>query len=388
MIRKTLFALLLSYGLIIKNLSAVNSSVSYDELLQEADRNSQTGRYSQALDKLAQAKEVIGNPDFKYFRILGNTYLGTGYEMEAISQFIESLKLNSNQKDLILRLAELYRKQDHPEEEYKYIRIFLTIKPESLKNEEQSLVYRSLVLAGRIGDDKYISEKLREIEQVNPYAIEKNKILLSVTNMINSHKYKEAISVCNQYLPWFPDDDELYNLNLIALRKIHSEELSSGLVAAAALARDKIKFTLQYAQFLLEEKKKFDALSAYRRAFLLGLKNDKLSDEILISLKQIYYILDKSVDVRAIQAFILLIQTNTSNINALKQIILDYPDNREVLIYYLYLLRHKPEARNEFNRIHELLSRRDDKWEWREFIFGNHAFVKEKLLDKIINTLP
>ncbi|MBK8397137.1 MAG: hypothetical protein IPL26_18125 [Leptospiraceae bacterium] len=366
--------------LIVFNLYA---SDYYEETLERAYSAFTQKEYKRALEKLDIILSKQDEKDWRYYSIRAEVHEALGEEDAAIEHFTFSISLNSAQPEVFKKLFELNSKIRRPIKSFDYIRLYLS------KNESDIVMrYRSLILAKRLGEEEYFRFALKKINAQNKSEEEKNNILEKIKILLSKKKFKEAKEEANKYLPYFPMEEVLHNYINIAQNNLDSKgkERESLLIDTAVLFSDNPKYSLQLAYYYKEKKLYYQALNLFRRVFYLALAKDgfELDTESILFLKECYYQLQSTNDVRAMVSLLTIFKEkekpDLAEWNSLR---INFNNNRELLIAILYFTKTN-QLTNEYEKFHEILKIRDEKKADSEFMNVYSVFV----YDDFRNTLP
>ncbi|MBE7410568.1 MAG: hypothetical protein L6Q54_13800 [Leptospiraceae bacterium] len=351
------------------------TAFTYKNLLDQAERNISELRFEKAHEKLSIAGKTQ-TPDSRFFLLHGEVYLGLNYPEEALFNFEKSLKLNPRQPEILLKCSNLSSALKKPREEYNFLQGYLKFFPNHKKE-----LYRVLVLASRLGIDKTRKSILLKLKSENPFKYELEAILSLIHKLILEKKFKEALIELDKYLPNFPDNESLHKLLLIATKATHPQNIEKILIDSAAIFKFDPKYTVEYGLFLFEKKKLFEALTTFRRAFLVSILTSgfKADEEILFFIRQVYFEMDRLQDVSAIQDLVEIVKVQENqSVEKLNSLIRLHNNNREILIFALFYLSEKG-FKKEYEKTSELLLLRDKRMQDKEFIDVFGAFSYENL---------
>ena len=377
---RNLLILVTIYSLLTINIYPGNSTFSYGELLNEADKNNKNLRFQFALDKIRLAGELNEAPGYHFFRVYGDSLLGLGRDVEALQYYRKSLELNKEQPELLIQVSNLYKHFNQPREEFYFFSRYLSEVPFN-----RELYYRMLVLASRIGKKDDYNKTLDEMNAQNPYTQDFQTIIKKITENIEAKEYKTALAESEKYLVYFPESEQLHS---IRIRILLLQELDprTALLEAAALDKGH-QSMLRYGIYLYQQREYHEALAVTRRAFLTDLlqNGNGLNREILYYLRQIYHRMGKDYDARAAT------QMSSTNLEQLlmqdresyDRIMTSFPDNREYLILFIYSFRQRNDKKN-MTEFTERLKNRDDSMQWAEMLYGTHSFKTDNLLNSLL----
>jgi tetratricopeptide (TPR) repeat protein len=355
----------------------------YEETLEKAYYAYLEKDYKRAIQKLDLIFSKYNEKDWRYFAIRAKTHEALEQEDEAINHYTFSIALNPAQPDIFKKLYELNFKIRRPVKSFDYLRLYL-----SQNEKDIHLRYRALILAKRLGNEEYASYALKKIQSQNTFSEDKKKILENIKSLITKKKFKQAKEESQKYLPYFPLEEELHNNLQIAQRNLNSKgkEMESALIDTAVLFSDNPKYSLRLALFYKEKKFYWKALDLFRRVFYTSFAKEgfELDTEILLFLKECYFQLNKSNDVRAcislIEIFSASEKPDLAEWNSLR---INFNNNREFLISILYYAKTK-KLNSEYEKFKEILRDRDEKKSDLELMNTYSIFI----FDDFRNTIP
>lgn len=346
----------------------------YEDTLKKAYYAFVEKDYPRAINKLDLIVSKYKEKDWRYYSIRAKTHEALGQEDEAIQHYTFSIAINPAQSDVFKKLYELNFKIRRPVKSFEYIRLYLK------DNEKDTFLrYRALILAKRLGDEKYASFALKKIESGNGFSDEKEKIFELIKNLITNKKYKEAKEECNKYLPYFPMDEKLHNYLHIAQHNLdrQGKEMESILMDTAVLFSDNPKYSLKLAYYYKEKKRHYQALNLFRRVFYLSLAKDgfTLNTETILFLKECYFQLQSTNDVRAMLSLLeILEQKEKPELSEWNSLRINFNNNREFLVTILYFTKTN-NLTNDYEKFREILKERDEKKADAEFMNVYSVFV-------------
>ncbi len=348
----------------IENVFAARDNFSndsfYEETLEKAYNALVEKDYKRSINKLDLILSKYKEKDWRYYSIRAETHQALDEEDEAIAHYTFSIALNPAQPNVFKKLYELNFKIRRPIKSFEYIRLYLS------QNENDILMrYRALILAKRLGNEEYVRFALKKINSQNSFEPDKKKILENIKALISKKKYKEAKVESQKYLPYFPLDEELHNDLQIAQRNLDAKgkEMESILIDTAVLFSDNPKYSLRLAYYYKEKKFYWQALNLFRRVFYLSLTKDgfALDTETILFLKECYFYLNRSNDVRAclslLEIFAAKEKPELAEWNSLR---INFNNNREFLVAILYFTKTNNLTR-DYEKFRTILSERDEK---------------------------
>jgi len=348
---------------------------TYDGLLDQANRNILELRFEKAKEKLALAAS-IQKPDYKFYYLMGEAFIGLNYSEEALSEFKKSLELNPNQPGVFLRCSEIAANLKKPKEAFSFLQEYLKFHP----NDKKEL-YKMLVLSSRLGIDEKRKFLLKKLKSENQYIYDLDAILTLIKKLISEKKIPQALAELDKYLPNFPDNESLHKLILIATKTKNPHNIEKILIDSAAIFKYNPKYSVDYGLFLLEKNKLFEALSTFRRAFLVSLMTSGFNadEEILYFIRQVYFEMGRLQDATATRDLIEKMRNKENQSpEDLKSLISLHNNNREIIVYTLFYLSEKG-LKKEYEETSELLQFRDKLMQDKEFIDILGAFSYENL---------
>ncbi|EPG74696.1 hypothetical protein LEP1GSC058_1752 [Leptospira fainei serovar Hurstbridge str. BUT 6] len=268
----------------IKSVLPLNSTFSWEELLQQAAEEVRRGRYEQALEKLRIADETGEARDFRYYWVLGKAQLGQGSELDALRNFRLSLQLQPDQQPLLREMTELYDRLRLPDKALETARVILSKQP-----ADAELRYRAMIWASRTGDLQYYKIALQELETSNPYASEERALLDEIRTLQSGKKDDEVISRCRKFLPFFPQNKDLHRICLLSYKNKDPKLFEDGLIRRAVVFREDPVFQHVLAMEYLDQKRYMDSCALARRALLLALQQTAFPEkDYLVPIRRIY----------------------------------------------------------------------------------------------------
>ncbi|MCE9502080.1 MAG: hypothetical protein K8R21_16485 [Leptospira sp.] len=367
-----------------ENLNAIESTFSYDELLNQAERNIRELRHPKAIEKLNIAATLVKTPESRFYFLNGEANLGIGQEDEALRNFKQSIDLNPKQPDVLLRLVAMYDKLNKPVNAFHNLKLYLAIFPDNREG-----MYRALVLSARTGNEAFRKYILNRFRTTNIYKNDRAAVISVIEKLLSEKKYPEAKKECRKYLLYFPEEESLHNFLFVAQKNIHESEVENILIDTASIFRFNPKFTISYGMYLFEKNRYFEALSTLRRAFLVSLLVNKFNadEEILFFIRQTYYEMRMESDAGAAGSLIeTMSKRENQDLQNLDSLIKLYSNNREYILFTIfYLSATGKKDLKEYNYYQELLTKRDEKMSEKEMINIRGAFSFEDLtLDETI----
>lgn len=348
----------------IENVFAARDNFSndsfYEETLEKAYNALVEKDYKRSINKLDLILSKYKEKDWRYYSIRAETHQALDEEDEAIAHYTFSIALNPAQPNVFKKLYELNFKIRRPIKSFEYIRLYLS------QNENDILMrYRALILAKRLGNEEYVRFALKKINSQNSFEPDQKKILENIKALISKKKYKEAKVESQKYLPYFPLDEELHNDLQIAQRNLDAKgkEMESILIDTAVLFSDNPKYSLRLAYYYKEKKFYWQALNLFRRVFYLSLTKDgfALDTETILFLKECYFYLNRSNDVRAclslLEIFAAKEKPELAEWNSLR---INFNNNREFLVAILYFTKTN-NLTHDYEKFRTILSERDEK---------------------------
>jgi tetratricopeptide (TPR) repeat protein len=332
----------------------------YEETLEKAYNALVQKDYKRSINKLDLILSKYKDRDWRYYSIRAETHQALEQEDEAIEHYTFSIALNPAQPNVFKKLYELNFKIRRPIKSFEYIRLYLS------QNENDILMrYRALILAKRLGNEEYVRFALKKINSQDSFETDNKKILENIKVLISKKKYKDAKVESQKYLPYFPLDEELHNNLQIAQRNLDpkGKEMESALIDTAVLFSDNPKYSLRLAYYYKEKKFYWQALNLFRRVFYLSLAKDgfALDTETILFLKECYFYLNRSNDVRACLSLLEIFSAKEKPVlaewNSLR---INFNNNREFLVTILYFTKTN-NLTNDYTKFRTILSERDEK---------------------------
>ncbi|TGK21952.1 hypothetical protein EHO61_01580 [Leptospira fluminis] len=268
----------------IKSVLALNSTFSWEELLEQAAEEVRRGRYEQAMEKLAIADESGKPRDFRYYWVLGKVFQGRGENLEALRHFRTSLQMQPDQEGLLREMTDLYDELRIPDKALETARVLLTKRP-----EDRDLRYRALLWASRTGNLEYYKNALSLLESSHVYSSDEKAILQEIGNLQASKKNSEATDRCRKFLPYFPRNEDLHRICILAYKGKDQGSPEKSLIERALIFRENPIFHHILSMEYLDQKKYVDSCASARRSLLLALQSDRVPEkDYLIPIRRIY----------------------------------------------------------------------------------------------------
>ncbi|EQA45557.1 hypothetical protein LEP1GSC050_2070 [Leptospira broomii serovar Hurstbridge str. 5399] len=268
----------------IKSILPLNSTFSWEELLQQAAEEVRRGRYEQGLEKLRIADETGEPRDFRYYWVLGKAQLGQGSELDALRNFRYSLQLQPDQQPLLREMTELYDRLRLPDKALETARVILSKQP-----DDAELRYRAMIWASRTGNLEYYKNALRELEVSNPYASDERALLDEIRILQSAKKDDDVITRCRKFLPFFPKNKDLHRTCILSYRNKAPKLFEEGLIQRAVIFRDDPVFQHILSMEYLDQKRYADSCALARRALLLALQQSQFPEkDYLVPIRRIY----------------------------------------------------------------------------------------------------
>lgn len=353
----------------------------YEATLERAYFAFQEKEYKRALEKLDIIRTKHEELDWRYYSIRAEIHEALQQEDEAIEHYTFSIALNSAQPSTFKKLYELNFKIRRPVKSFDYIRLYLA------KNDTDiPMRYRALILAKRLGEEEYTNFALKKIKANNKLEAEKKNILETIAGLNQKKKYKEAREESKKYLPYFPLEEELHNQLHIAQKNIDpkGKDMESALIDTAVLFSDNAKYSLKLAFYYKEKKLYFQALNLFRRVFYISLDKNgmELDTEIILFLKECYFHLNYTDDVRATVSLIeIFSQKEKPDLAEWNSLRINFDNNREFLITILYFTKTNNLA-DDYKKYREILQARDEKKGDSEFMNIYSVFIYDDFRNK------
>ena len=145
----------------------------------------------------------------------------------------------------------------------------------------------------------------------------------------------------------------------------------------AVLFSDNPKYSLKLAYYYKEKKRHYQALNLFRRVFYLSLAKDgfNLNTETILFLKECYFQLQSTNDVRAMLSLLeILEQKEKPELSEWNSLRINFNNNREFLVTILYFTKTN-NLTNDYEKFREILKERDEKKADAEFMNVYSVFV-------------
>ncbi|MDX1961227.1 MAG: hypothetical protein SFU98_21840 [Leptospiraceae bacterium] len=342
----------------------------YETILQEAEFYFQNDKLNISKQKLEKLDREYEQKDFRYYAIKGKLLDKEERYLDATENYVSSIKLKQDQKDVAKRLYEIYREDRKWNLAFDYLRIYLSLE------ENPELRFDSIVISSRLGNHKYYNYAIAKAESKKSKSEE--EIIKSSTTNFKKSKYSECIEEIKKEIIYKPRSKKLHNQIIrCSLKKGNSEESEKYLLDRAAIFFDEEKFSLELARFYEENHQGQYSLNLLRRALYQSFQKDKPNlEEILYLIRNAYITLGRNKDANSISDLISNIKLkefDSDNLISLYKVL----NNREVLEVLIYGL--KKQGKNDMAKSYEEeLMRRDESSEEKEFMKIFPVFIQER----------
>jgi tetratricopeptide (TPR) repeat protein len=362
-------------GISAETLNPVRVMFTYDHLLKVAEEKIITDSPNQAFSFLAKAKEIMPEPEFRYYNLTGEAFWKLGNHYEAMSAFEKSVELNPSQFSLLLRIADFYESERKPDVALIYNEKFLKIVP-----TEKLRIFKVAILSRRIGNETNYQKYIQILESDKSFASEQESLQASLSRNLKLRKWKEAEELTLRYLPYFPRVEGMYETLILARRGKKSPLIEDAYTMACVTFKDETRYYVRFGVFLQENGRYLESLSMFRRALFNALKFNVKSDwgELLFLLRQSYGNLGWELETLAIDSLVQDIKNKDKLTDEqVENHIQSYRKNREYLLFGLYWFKDKnPEKASIYK---SMLNERDQASSEKEFLFVIGPFALEKL---------
>jgi predicted negative regulator of RcsB-dependent stress response len=331
----------------------------YEQLLAEVEYYLEVKNLSVASMKLQKLETLVMEPDFRFYTLLGDLFVQEHRYLDALVAYTQSLQKKPDQPRVAKFLYQTHLENKEPSKAFDTLRLYL-----SQNTEDKEARYQSLILAKRLGEEKYYQFAIQRIRKSSK--TKESEFLNSLKNLHTQKKWKELFSQGRAGYFEFPENIHFYNYAQLAL--VHfakkSKEMEEILLGKAAIFETNKKYDIQLAEYYKESGRHFEALQLYRRAFLHSLKIDKekYEEDTLILLRSTYFQLGWEKEALEVSELISMIrQKEKLNLEELENRI-RITRNREMIVYILFLLTESKDS-EKYNKFQRLLKQRDaDNW--------------------------